>query len=357
MRRGATAQRRAGRFTRWTLAVLACTAVVAAPHGPATAAPSPAPRPTAAGGIGLRLLDAPVTAQGDPRARLYIVDHLAPGRTITRRVEVANTTAASVHVVLYPAAAQIINGAFIGADGRTRNDLSTWTTVDPAGSDVPAGARVTVTVTVAVPRDAAPGEQYAVLWAEVRAASSTGGVTQVNRVGVRLYLSVGPGGPPAANFAVTTLTAQHAPDGRPMISATVHNSGGRALDMSGTLLLTGGPGGLSAGPFPVSLGTTLGRGDTAPVTIVLDREVPAGPWEAEITLRSGLLERSTNATITFPATGAAPAVATGAAEPARPAWLYPAIAALLALLTAVGLAVLLRRQRRRPEPRPTYHQA
>lgn len=343
------------RTVRCALAALACTAAMAAPSGAATAAPSPtpAPDPGSVGGVGLRLLDAPVTAQTDPRARLYIVDHVAPGKVIKRRIEISNTTPAAAHVVLYTAAASIANGSFLGADGRTPNDLSTWTAVGPESSDVPAGGRQTAIVTITVPRDAAPGEQYAVVWAEVRSKPTTEGVTKVNRVGIRLYLSVGPGGPPAANFTIDTLTAQQAPDGRPMIRATVHNSGGRALDMSGTLRLAAGPSGLNAGPFPVSLGTTLATGDTAPVTIVLDTKLPDGPWDAEITLRSGLIERSTQATITFPATGAAPAVATRpVAAAGRPGWLYPTIGAGLALLAvAVVLIVLARRRRLRP-PRP-----
>ena len=36
------------------------------------------------GSIGLRLVDAPVSAGNDPRAKLYIVDHLAPGTVIQR---------------------------------------------------------------------------------------------------------------------------------------------------------------------------------------------------------------------------------------------------------------------------------
>ena len=47
-----------------------------------------------------------------------------------------------------------------------------------------------------------------------------------------------------------------------MVLATVHNTGGRALDMNGTLQLPAGPGGLSAGPFPANLGVTLAIGDT-----------------------------------------------------------------------------------------------
>ena len=151
-----------GRLARCALAVLAFSVVIALPAGAATAA--------AAGSIGLRLVDVPLAARGDPRARLYIVDHLAPGTVIHRRIEVSNTTASTVHVVLYPAAATIANGSFLGAAGHTPNDLSTWTSVSPGASDVPAGGRVTAAVTITVPSDAAPGEQYGVVWAEARSA-------------------------------------------------------------------------------------------------------------------------------------------------------------------------------------------
>jgi hypothetical protein len=313
---------------------------IAAPAHAATAAPRAAPT----GGIGIRLLDAPASAGDDARARLYIVDHLAPGTTIQRRIEVSNSTASSEHIALYPAAATIARGSFLGAAGHTPNDVSTWTSVDPSASDVPAGGRLTATVTIDVPSDAAPGEQYGVVWAEASAASTDGGgVTLVTRVGIRIYLSVGPGGAPAADFTIDSLTAERSPEGRPVVLATVHNTGGRALDMSGTLELSAGPGGLSAGPFPATLGTTLAIGDTQPVTIVLDEEIPAGPWVARITLRSGLLERTARATITFPAAGASASVRT---VPVRPGWLFPAIAGLAVTLLLGTATVLVARARR-----------
>jgi hypothetical protein len=209
-------------------------------------------------------------------------------------------------------------------------------------------------VTVRVPSDAAPGEQYAVVWAEVRAASASGGVTQVSRVGIRIYLSVGPGGPPAADFTIDALTAQRTSDGEPVVVATVHNIGGRALDMNGTLRLEDGPGGLSAGPFPATLGTTLAIGETEQVTIALDDQVPAGPWDARIELHSGLLDRTARATITFPASGSAPAATT--TQP-RPGWIAPAIvAAAVALVgsSTIALRRALRRRSLRLHPRPTH---
>ncbi len=156
-------------------------------------------------------------------------------------------------------------------------------------------------MTIAVPRDASPGEQYGVVWAEARSARPGGqGITQVSRVGIRLYLSVGPGGPPPSKFTIESLTAGRTSDGQPMVVATVHNTGGRALDMYGILQLTGGPGGLSAGPFPANLGVTLAIGDTEPIKIILDKRLPAGPWNAKVTLHSGLITNSTRAIISFP---------------------------------------------------------
>lgn len=356
--RAASTRHRA--ITRRVLAALVFTAMSSSPAGASTAATSPAPRATAPGSIGVRLVDAPVAARSDPRAQVYIVDHLAPGTVIHRRIEVSNTTTATAHILLYAAAATIVKGSFLGSAGHTPNDLSTWTSVSPAAPDVPAGGRVIATVTITVPPDTAPGEQYGVVWAEVGAASAAGGgsadvgpasgVHEVNRVGIRLYVDVGPGGAPAANFTIDSLTAKRTPDGQPMIVATVHNTGGRALDMNGTLQLRNGPGGLNAGPFPASLGTTLAIGDTEPVTIALDKQVPAGPWDAQITLRSGLIERTAQATVTFPDTGTAPAVKTTTTQPG---WLLPAIIGLIILLLLGVAALLLKRWRVRLRLRST----
>lgn len=306
------------------------------------------------GGIGLRLTEAPVSAGDDPRARLYIVDHLPPGAVIERRIEVSNTTASSQHIVLYAGAASIDDGTFVGAVGDTPNDLSSWTSVTPADIQVAAGEALTAILVVAVPADAAPGEQYGVVWAEARSeAASDGGVVQVNRVGIRLYVSVGPGGAPAADFTIDSLTASRSdPEGLPVVSASVHNTGGRALDMNGTLLLTNGPGGLNAGPFPVDLGRTLAIADTHSVHVTLDDRLPAGPWDASITLESGLTVRTVEATITFPDEGTMAPIDTRATGTSR-AWLPFASLGVAAVLAAfgIGFVVARRRQRRRAAKR------
>jgi hypothetical protein len=294
-----------------------------------------APAGASADSIGLRLLDVPATSHLDPRARIYIVDHLAPGTVVHRRIQVSNTAASIVPVAMYAAAATIRKGTFLGGADHARNELSTWSSVKPGVSKVPGHKRVTAVVTIAVPRDAAPGERYGVVWAEARSAPSGGrGITEVSRVGIRVYLSVGPGGPPAANFTIRSVVAKRSRDGRPMVLASVRNTGGRALDVSGTLHLRAGPGGLSAGPFPANLGVTLAIGDTEPVTIVLDNRLPSGPWNAQVTLHSGLVQRTTHATITFP----------GSKRSSSPKAL---IAAVVALLLLLGTSALLLRRRSR----------
>jgi hypothetical protein len=335
-----------------TVAVAAFTVAVGAPVSVSTAAPAaiaraapvsgsraaPAARAhqATAGGIGVQLLDVPLAAYDDPRARLYIIDHLHPGTTIHRRIEISNTTTSTVHIVAYPAAATISQGTFVGAAAHTPNELSTWTTVLPGASNIPAGGHAIATVSIAVPRNAPPGEQYGVLWAQTRSpAPAGGGITQVSRVGIRLYLSIGPGGAPASNFTITSLTGGRSPDGQPQVIASVHDTGGRALDMSGTLQLSAGPGGLSAGPFQANLGRTLAIGATEPITIVLDKQIPDGPWHALVTLRSGLLQRSARATISFPATG----------TPSSPYLAYLIIAGLVIFLLLGIVAARLRRRR------------
>ncbi|WP_424530620.1 peptidase [Sphaerisporangium viridialbum] len=311
------------------------------------------PAPGAAGSsgksIGIRLVDAPVDARANSRAWCYIIDHLAPGSVIHRRVEVSNATDSPRTLSLYTAAGAIRDRRFQFAPGRTPNELSTWTTTDQSKVAMAPHARSMVTATIAVPRDAAPGERYAVIWAEaVKAPPPGGGVSEVNRVGVRIYLSVGPGNPPASSFTIDSLTAERTADGRQVVLAQVHNTGGRALDLSGDMRLSNGPANLSAGPFKVETGTTLAPGNIGSVTVVLSEQVPDGPWRARVRLQSGLTKRAAEATIRFPA-----AVGTARAIKAEPDTSHLPMAVLVigvvlwALTTATGLLVQRRRRSRR----------
>ena len=77
------------------------------------------PTPPSAGSIGVRLLEAPVARQNDPRAREYIVDHISEGTTISRRMEVVNGTTERQTFQLYAGGAKITGGLFSTLDGHT----------------------------------------------------------------------------------------------------------------------------------------------------------------------------------------------------------------------------------------------
>jgi len=306
--------------------VCAGTALAAEPHNPAARA--------GPGGIGVRLLSPPAVA-GDPLGRSYVVERLAPGKSVRRRIEIRNSTLSSAAVSVYPAAADLRRGAFAFADGRSQNELSRWTSLDREVLRLRPGGATFETVTIRVPKDASPGVRYAVIWAEISApAAAVGSVKLVNRVGIRMYISVGPGGAPRSNFAIGPLSAGRTASGAPLVVANVRNNGGRTLEIGGNLTLVHGPAGLRAGPFPVTLGATLAPGGSEPVSVRLDRRLPQGPWRARLRLGSGLVQREAAATITFPQ------VAPAGSH-------HRTLAILLVVLLAVAAALLLLSRRSR----------
>ena len=312
---------------------------------------------TEAGGVGIRLLEAPTEREKDPRALRSIVDHVKPGATFTRRFEVSNTTSGQRLIAIYAAAADVQGGTFVPADGRTQNELSGWITIDTANADLGPGQSAQPRLTVTVPPNASAGERYAVVWAELPPSRPpAGGVAVVNRVGPRVYLSVGPGGEPRTDFVIESLAAERNEADKQVVKATVRNTGGRALDLSGNLRLLNGPGGLSAGPLDAKLGTTLAIGATAPVVIELTTEVPDGPWLGRLELRSSTTVRTAEATITFPSNAGttSPPVAAQPVEgkPSSSSSL-PLVLAVVGGLLLLGIVVLVFLLTRRRSGTPT----
>jgi len=312
---------------------------------------SAAGSPTPGGSVGFRLVDAPTDRAQDPRAHIYIVDHLAPGTTIRRRVEVSNGTAQAVHVRLYAGDATLEQGEFKAPGGPGSSDLAGWTSVSPPAVDVAPQSAVQATVTITVPSSASTGERYGVVWAELPPSHGNGGVSLVNLAGVRIYLSVGPGGEPASSFVIPSLVARRDPQGKPVVAVQVRNTGGRALDLDGQASLSGGPGRLSAGPFEAK-NETLPIGGSADVLIALDPAIPSGSWKVQVTLRSGLIENTAEAVLEVPATSA-PAQAPVRARPvkSRPGHLTLIAGVVLVGAASVGLALTFRRRRLSLPPR------
>ncbi len=321
------------------MAVVLATAIGVAAPAVAETTPPVASEP---GSLGVRLLDVPAATVDDPRARSYIVDELEPGATIQRRMEISNTTASPMDVDVYAAGAQIADGAFTVDAGRTANELSSWTTPSEDDVQVPAEATVDVTMTVAVPADASPGEQYAVIWAET-AGATDGQILAVSRVGIRMYVAVLGGNPPASAFDVSSLTAERAADGHGIVRAAVHNSGGRALDLSGELTMSAVGTAMSAGPYQATLGTTVAPGQSGTVVFEIADAIADGPWDAVVALHSGLVTGGGEARLTFSAQASDVVTAPVPAPSAGPLRWEIAIAVLV--LAAVGTLLLLRRRK------------
>ncbi|WP_159078159.1 hypothetical protein [Homoserinimonas hongtaonis] len=114
-----------------------------------------------------------------------------------------------------------------------------------------------------------------------------------------MYVSVGPGNGPPATFEIGRLVATTAEDGTRVLTAAISNTGGRALDLSGTLSLTEGPAGLSAGPFDGHKSLTVAPGRTGQMSVMLEDAIPEGPWLATLQVRSGLIVQDLTSEITF----------------------------------------------------------
>lgn len=273
---------------------------------------------------------------------MYVVDSVKPGTTIRRRLQVSHKAAAGtpVDVELYPAPAAVRGGKFLfGPQGAT-SELTGWTALSRRSARLVPGGTADLEVTVAVPRTATAGERYAVIWAQT-ASTGAGQVRQVDRVGIRVYLDVGPGGEAPSDFAIGPVSATRDAAGVPVLTAQVRNTGRRALDLSGAVALSAGPGGVRAGPFPVQTGTTLGAGETGPVRAVLDAALPDGPWTARLALASGTVKHAVTVRLTFRGAPATPVAAAGGSA-LRPVLL--AVAAGLLALAAGALAVRARRR-------------
>ncbi|MCO6006502.1 peptidase [Actinoallomurus purpureus] len=299
-------------------------------------------RPGDEGAIGISLVGTPSDRTDDPRARVFIDDHVDPGTTLTRRLRVDSTSRTPQHVTLYAGAAGISGHRFTFAPGATGNELTSWITLDRSRLALKAHAGESVEATIAVPPWATKGERYAVIWAQVSsvARSRKANIALVNRVGIRTYLDVGPGGEPPSDFTIGEVRPQRTRGGQRTVVATVSNTGRRAIDLGGRLFLSAGPGSLRTGPLPVIRGTTLAPGDQGQITVPLGPDLPEGPWTFRLTLRSGRIEHTATGALTFSkkasASGVLPSFVTCLLRPAG---------TLAGFLTAALILLLVRLRR------------
>jgi hypothetical protein len=319
---------------------------ILSPMASAATSSSPSAAPGPQGTFGVRLVDVPVSEAGNPRALRYIIDYLPTGAVIHRRILVANDEARTARFTVYADAAFISGGEFVGYAGATRNELTDWISLQHSRVTLAAGASVMDMITVRVPPGATRGEHYGVIWVQQTAKApprnGESGVTEVSRVGVRLYVAVGRGGAPPTSFDITSITG-HLTDARqPVIVAHVNNTGGRAIDVNGSARLADGPGGTSSGPFPAQRIVTLAPGQSWNITFAAPKSLPDGSWQVTVTLASGLTKATATAPIQLTAN-----VAAQAATSATP-WIWLALGGLVALVVATGWYARQHRRRQAP---------
>ncbi len=278
---------------------LSATVVVLGGLSPvASASTSPPPGPR--GDFGVRLVDVPVSEARNPRALRYIIDDLPAGSVVHRRILLLNNEHRTVRFSVYPDAAHITRGLFVGDSGATRSELTTWTSVRHRFVTLAPGKSAMDMVTIRVPKGASRGEHYGVIWVQQRARPRPGarfGVREVARVGIRMYLAVTRGGAPPTKYEITSITGRWLASGQPLVVARVRNTGGRAVDLSGTLRLAGGPGHTRGGPFPAQKIATVAPGQSWDLTFAPPRSLPEGSWRATVSLVSGLTTATGSVTI------------------------------------------------------------
>jgi hypothetical protein len=328
------------RPTRTAGALMATTLVTTLLAGAGTALAATTPQNQ----FGIKLLQAPASEAGDPRADIYIIDHLNPGADISRNFQVSNTGRNKITLSLYPAAASVSGGTFTFAAGHTQNEMTTWVHLNKPAVTLAPHTTATVTATVDVPKDATSGNDNGVIWAE-QDAKGPGNVNLVSRVGIRMYLNIGPGGAPAPGFTAGTPTTSTGSNGTRLVSVPINNTGGRAIDVRGSMSLSNGPGGLQAGPFNPRSMDTLAPGQSHPVTFALSSKLPEGPWQATFTFKSDLITKTEKVTLNL---------ASGSATTASSHKNFPIVPVAggigLFLILVIG-GFLILRHRRAPGPR------
>lgn len=316
---------------RRVLAITGLAGICLLPAGHALAGTKPASR----GDIGVKLDTVPASERNNPIDQAYIVRWMRRGTVARAVISVLNDTPATQHIQVYPAAAQMSGLVFEFASGTTANELTTWTRLSQHLLVMKPFTEAPVEVAITVPRDASPGRNVAVIWAQL--SSGHGQITMVNRVGIRMYITIGRGGPPPPGFRISSATAGRSPSGRPEVLVRVRNTGGTPLSLVSQVRLVNGPGGVSIANLPLASGTTmLGVGTVSTLAFAGSKSLPNGPWTAVLSMRGGFIQHTLRVRLTFPTPGT------------RLAGLMPvAIGVLVAVPLVTGWLFVGRRRRAR----------
>jgi len=150
---------------------LAAGTLLPAAGAAAGATPSPAPQR-----FGVRLAGVPIAEEAhNPRAYRYIIGYLPAATVIHRRIMVLNEESHRARFTVYPDAAQISHGLFVGDNGATPSELTSWIRVQHPELTLGPHTTALDTITIRVPREPTRGEHYGVIWVQQEARGRTAG--------------------------------------------------------------------------------------------------------------------------------------------------------------------------------------
>ncbi|MDQ3757458.1 MAG: hypothetical protein M3394_06395 [Actinomycetota bacterium] len=276
----------------------------------------------------------PVRSANTPdRERSYVVRTVEPGTGFDDRLEARNLTDAPIDLVVEPVDAAVTGeGSF--APGTTAAAEGAWLRVSPGRVRVPARGSTRVALRVDVPADATPGDHIAAVVVRKAEAPSGGGEVQVvNRVGVRVYLTVTPPvGTAAAPRRAFELRALRWTEGR-NFEAEVANVGDLLVEPLGTLTM-------ARGDFTTTVDVpvlgTVPPGAVATFPVRTAGELEPGTYEARLRLRLVQGGEEQEQRVTFSVTAETPAERQKR-DSGLP--LLPVLLAMAALAFVVGLAL------------------
>ena len=272
----------------------------------------------------------PVRSADTPdRERSYVVRTVAPGTGFDDRLEARNLTDGPIDLVVEPVDAAVTpDGSF--APGTTSTAEGGWLRVTPSRLRVPARDSVRVALRVDVPADATPGDHIAAVVVRKAEAPSSSGVQVVNRVGVRVYLTVTPPAAPTPRRAFEFRALRW--KGARNFEADVANVGDLLVEPLGTLTI-------ARGDFDTTVDVpvlgTVPPGAVTALPVRTTGELEPGTYDARLRLRlvQGGDEQEQRVTFTVAGT---PAPENGGDDETLP--LLPLLLAVGALALVVGYA-------------------
>ncbi|MEH0970756.1 DUF916 domain-containing protein [Micromonospora sp. CPCC 205546] len=285
---------------------------------------------------------APSSANG-PNGRPAFTYKLDPGATLTDHVAVTNHSPRPLTLSLYASDAfTTAQGGFdLLAGARQPTDVGSWVRLTRRTLTIPATSRLDVPFTLAVPRDATPGDHAGGIVASLAATTPDAQGNQVavdHRVGARIHLRVTGELRPA--LTVEDLRVRHTGSPHPFAGGTLTVT--LTVRNTGNVRLVGRPTLRATGPF--------GLGRRSVDAAALPEILPGGELTTTVRMTgvAPLFRLTATAAVTPAAVGDQVLDPPPAVDAARASvWAVPwSQSALAALLVLAGWALVATRRRR-----------